>query len=164
MFNIKYSTSLVDEADPMKDKATGVRVALINQANEMFFLYNKKWQSTIFPGGWIDEGETPQQAAQRELKEELGIDVKIKALKIAAYIDVEDIPRQFSGVVAILIARQWTGEIINCEPEKHNNLHWFGGIDFSEMDPGIRPICCRLKMIKKITPIQYRIIINQTSM
>ena len=31
-----------------------------------------------FPGGGMDEGETPEQAATREAEEELGIQVKIK--------------------------------------------------------------------------------------
>jgi mutator protein MutT len=32
----------------------------------------------VFPGGGMDDGETPEQAAVREAKEELGIDVAIK--------------------------------------------------------------------------------------
>ena len=32
----------------------------------------------VFPGGGVDEGETPEQAAIRETMEELGIEVKIK--------------------------------------------------------------------------------------
>lgn len=32
----------------------------------------------VFPGGGADEGETPEQAAMREAKEELGIEVAIK--------------------------------------------------------------------------------------
>lgn len=32
----------------------------------------------VFPGGGVDEGETPQQAAVREAKEELGVDVILK--------------------------------------------------------------------------------------
>lgn len=32
----------------------------------------------VFPGGGMDEGETPEQAAVREAKEELGIEVAIK--------------------------------------------------------------------------------------
>jgi mutator protein MutT len=36
----------------------------------------------VFPGGGVDEGETPEQAAIRETMEELGIEVVIK-LKVA---------------------------------------------------------------------------------
>ena len=32
----------------------------------------------VFPGGGVDEGETPEQAAIREAREELGIEVSIK--------------------------------------------------------------------------------------
>ncbi|GAB4460484.1 MAG: NUDIX domain-containing protein [Anaerolineales bacterium] len=32
----------------------------------------------VFPGGGVDEGETPEQAAVREAKEELGVDVMVR--------------------------------------------------------------------------------------
>lgn len=32
----------------------------------------------VFPGGGVDEGETPEQAAVREAREELGVEVRIK--------------------------------------------------------------------------------------
>jgi len=32
----------------------------------------------VFPGGGVDEGETPEQAAIREAMEELGVEVRIK--------------------------------------------------------------------------------------
>ena len=34
----------------------------------------------VFPGGGIEEGETPEEAAVREVKEELGIDIEIERL------------------------------------------------------------------------------------
>jgi mutator protein MutT len=36
-----------------------------------------KW---VFPGGYVDRGETPEQAAAREAKEECGLEVKITRL------------------------------------------------------------------------------------
>lgn len=32
----------------------------------------------VFPGGGVDEGETPEQAAIREAREELGIEISVK--------------------------------------------------------------------------------------
>jgi 8-oxo-dGTP pyrophosphatase MutT (NUDIX family) len=46
-------------------------VALIERYRAGFHYY-------IFPGGGVDEGETPEQAAVRETMEELGVEVVIK--------------------------------------------------------------------------------------
>jgi 8-oxo-dGTP diphosphatase len=47
------------------------KVALMERYRAGFHYY-------IFPGGGVDEGETPEQAAVREAREELGIEVAIK--------------------------------------------------------------------------------------
>ena len=39
--------------------------------------YRNERHYFIFPGGGVDEGETPEQAAIREAEEELGIIVKV---------------------------------------------------------------------------------------
>ena len=41
----------------------------------------------VFPGGGVDEGETPEQAAVREAMEELGIEVAIKWKVAIIYFD-----------------------------------------------------------------------------
>jgi putative (di)nucleoside polyphosphate hydrolase len=55
---------------------SGVGIILLNTKNEIFVgrrsdLLEAAWQ---MPQGGIDDGESPQQAALRELKEETGID------------------------------------------------------------------------------------------
>ena len=47
------------------------KVALIERYRAGFHYF-------IFPGGGVDEGETPEQAAVREAMEELGIEVAIR--------------------------------------------------------------------------------------
>jgi 8-oxo-dGTP diphosphatase len=42
----------------------------------------------VFPGGGVDEGETPQQAAVREAREELGVEVAIKQKVATIHFDL----------------------------------------------------------------------------
>ena len=51
----------------------GDRVALIERHRQGQHYYT-------FPGGHVDEGETPEQAAVREAREELGVEVKLGRL------------------------------------------------------------------------------------
>jgi 8-oxo-dGTP pyrophosphatase MutT (NUDIX family)/GTP-binding protein EngB required for normal cell division len=67
------SPSLGSEASQYR---AGVGVILLNSRNEVFVgrradLPEDAWQA---PQGGIDEGETPRQAALRELEEEIGVD------------------------------------------------------------------------------------------
>ena len=47
------------------------KVALIKRVKQGTTYY-------VFPGGGLEEGETPQEGAKREALEELGVNVKIK--------------------------------------------------------------------------------------
>lgn len=43
------------------------------ETNEVFIVHHKKSNLWLAPGGHIDRGETPEQAAHREIAEELGM-------------------------------------------------------------------------------------------
>jgi putative (di)nucleoside polyphosphate hydrolase len=64
------------ERSPAAEYRPGVGIMLLNARGEIFMgrradVQDDAWQ---MPQGGIDEGETPQQAAMRELKEEIGTD------------------------------------------------------------------------------------------
>ncbi len=69
-----------------------------------------------FPGGKIEQGETPEQALVRELKEELNIAVKISNLEPLTFVSYQY--EQISLLMLVFICREWTGEVIPLEKQK----------------------------------------------
>lgn len=78
------------------------RVLIRNHAGEVFLLRGKDpgepnrpafW---FTPGGKIDPGETAQEAAARELREEVGI--LVEPATLGAAIGTEDVTYRFNGV------------------------------------------------------------------
>jgi 8-oxo-dGTP diphosphatase len=62
------------------------RVALIRRVNARATYY-------LFPGGGVERGEAPADAAIREAREELGLEVEI--LRLAAVVEYGDSEQQF---------------------------------------------------------------------
>ena len=75
---------------------------------------NGAWE---FPGGKVEEGETPEQCLVRELKEELGITAKI----IEPFLETHH--RYDHGSFRILSFRtEWvSGEL---DPQVHDRVEW----------------------------------------
>lgn len=73
-----------------------------------------KWE---FPGGKVESGETAEESLKREIKEELNIDIKVKALL------GENIYEYPSGIIKLIgFYSEWiSGDL---KMHEHKSLKW----------------------------------------
>ncbi len=97
-----------------------------------------------FPGGKIEEGESPEQGLQRELTEELGIIINTEGLKPLCFVS-HRYPT-FQLVMFVYQCSQWRGEI--SLKEKQQNAQWILPIQLKDfpMPPADLPIFDYLKL------------------
>lgn len=77
--------------------------------------------------GHVEPGETARQAAVREAREELGVDIDAGNLELATVMQRTDgigAPRE-QRVDWFWTCREWAGEPRICEPVKTSDLGWF---------------------------------------
>jgi 8-oxo-dGTP diphosphatase len=101
---------------------------IINQDNQVLIAkrashqhQGNKWE---FPGGKVEELETSQQALQRELKEELGIEIQYPSYLINIshkYID-RGTPKKV--LLDVYEVREWQGEVIGDIGKEGQPLLW----------------------------------------
>jgi 8-oxo-dGTP diphosphatase len=90
-----------------------------------------------FPGGKVEDGETPEVALIRELKEELGIDTEASCLAPASF--ASHSYEHFHLVLMLYVCRKWRGV-----PHGHDGqrLRWERVNDLFSIDmpPADRPL------------------------
>ena len=100
-----------------------VSIALINNENEILLSKRpeKKHLSGFweFPGGKVEEGETPEKALIREVKEELNIDINNKCIAPLSFSEFDY--NNFQLLLLLYICRRWDGVPISMES---NKLEW----------------------------------------
>ena len=100
-----------------------VSIALINNENEILLSKRPKkkhlsgfWE---FPGGKVEEGEAPEKALIREVKEELNIDINNKCIAPLSFSEFDY--NNFQLLLLLYICRRWDGVPMSME---NNKLEW----------------------------------------
>jgi 8-oxo-dGTP diphosphatase len=100
-----------------------VAAALINKNNQVLIAQRPKGKSLAdlweFPGGKIENGERPEEALIRELKEELGIEVNEKDLIPLTFVSF--CYQDFHLLMPLWAIREWKGAF---HPYEHQALCW----------------------------------------
>lgn len=100
-----------------------VCVALLNEQNHILLAQRPQGKDMAglweFPGGKLEQGETPEQALVRELNEELGITVQQENLIPLTFTSHQY--KKFHLFMPLYICHKWLGGI---RQKEHDNLSW----------------------------------------
>ncbi len=96
-----------------------------------------KWE---FPGGKLEDGETPKECLIREIKEELNME--IVPLDLYKIVDFRHEEREMKLMVYLSMLLKGNGEAIEC-----NDFKWVSKneLDLYEFTPADKPIVEKLK-------------------
>ena len=92
----------------------GDRVLLCHRSADRTW-YPDAWD---LPGGHVEDGETPEQALVRELREELGVEVAVPLGGPVARV------READFLLSVWVVERWSGEPANLAPAEHDAVEW----------------------------------------
>lgn len=98
--------------------------------------FSGKWE---FPGGKIEEGERARDCAKREIREELGIEIKVGEM---FFKDVH----YFDTVVLVLLFHKCQLTKSEPVPQENQEIKWVGVEDFA----GIKFLPTNYRILKKL--------------
>jgi mutator protein MutT len=87
-----------------------------------------KWD---IPGGYVEKGETVEDALQREIKEEVALKVEIKQ-PLFIFTNLSQLPNK-QVFQAVYLCEYVSGEVIT-NPEEHDKFAWTDAAGLSRFD------------------------------
>lgn len=112
-----------------------VAAALINSEGKILLAQRPegkrlagKWE---FAGGKVEDGESPEQAMVRELREELSIEVSPDDLENFWFLSYPYPDFGFHLLMPVYICRRWQG---TPKPLEHSALRWEFAVDMHKLD------------------------------
>lgn len=121
-----------------KEETISVVCAVVYQEGKVFIAQRKRNKSNPgeweFPGGKVEIGETPEKALKREIKEELGVGIRI----IEKIAEVESTDRR-RGIELIGYSVEF--ETLPLDSTDHDQLKW---VDINELDEFMLSLTDRL--------------------
>jgi len=106
----------------------GCGAIILNDKNEVLLLQrsaNSRWKPSTWarPGGEVEFGETIEEALKREIKEEVGVEIKV--IRQLSFHQNIDEGKKMHWLSFGFLAKCVSGSVKNCEPDKHDELKWF---------------------------------------
>jgi len=102
---------------------------IIRDKDKIAFLLreNTPWMNGFYDlaSGKVEKDESYLQAAAREVKEEMGVDVNINNLVYKLTMHRKNADQDMVWADVYFEAEKWQGEPRNAEPHVHGELSWF---------------------------------------
>ena len=121
-------------------------VALVNTSNEVLIATRPAGKAMAglweFPGGKVDEGETPEFALTRELYEELNIETRECCFSPLGF--ASHSYESFHLMMPLYVCRMWKGDIT---PMEGQEIKWVRPIDLAghDMPPADIPLIYQIQ-------------------
>lgn len=127
----------------------GAAILVVDEADRLLMLKRSDNGCWGLPGGATEPGEVVEEAAQREMREEAGIEVGEMSL-FGVFSGPELFYKYPNGdevynVTIVYISRHWHGQVtLN---EEHTEWNWFAVREIPEdISPPLKPVIERFKL------------------